>query len=353
MHRPTSPIFSPNSDVRIPGEFEPQEAIVFGCGQLVKFFPQSFIDFVSLLHDRVQLYGVAEPSVVRLGGILLGTAGLPKSAVTFLPLRTSSMWVRDFSPITALDRTGRRVFLKFRHNHMRNRDDVGLAEIFRSHFKGRTRDIGINLEGGNLLSNGAGFIISSKTILTTNASHADHSKIASILDREGGAAQWACATPLNGEGTGHIDLLTTFLGPNLIAVADVDRREDPNNRRILQDLASALSGFRTGAGTMEVVRLPMPYSSNIFYRSYNNMIFANGLVVVPTYPHVDPKLDKRVLAMIAEWLPDWTVLPIDCSEISQKGGSLHCLTMNIPAEIGKADDRQNLKASARKEIQSR
>ncbi len=350
MHRVTKPIFSPNSDVRIPGEFEPQEAIVFGCGQLVKHYPQSFIDLVSLLYDRVKLFGVAEPSAVRLGGILLGTAGLPKDAVTFVPLRTSAMWVRDFSPVASLDRSGRRVFLRFRHSHMQNRDDIGLAEIFRTHFAGRSRDVNVHLEGGNLLSNGAGFIISSKTILAQNANRADHAGIASILDRLGGAAQWACATPLNGERTGHIDLLTTFLGPNLVAVADADEREDPNNRQILEDLSGALNGFRTGAGTMEVVRLPMPYSSDTHYRSYNNMIFANGVIVVPTFPEVDPKLDKRALSMIAEWMPGWTVRGLDCSELSRKGGSLHCLTMNIPAEPRKDQSRPTADATANSEI---
>ena len=233
---------------------------------------------------------------------------------------------------------------------MQNRDDLGLAEVFRTYFKGKTREVGVHLEGGKLLSNGAGFLMSSKTILTQNANRTDHAGIAAILDREGGAAQWACATPLNGERTGHIDLLATFLGPNLVAVAEANEREDPNNRQILKDLAGALKGFRTGAGTMDVVRLPMPYSSDTYYRSYNNMIFANGLVVVPTFPEVDPKLDKRCLAMVAEWMPGWTVRELNCSELSRKGGSLHCLTMNIPAETGKHDPRQSMDACTTEEI---
>lgn len=321
--------FSKNSDVRIPGEFEHQDSLAFGCGQLVTNYPQTFVDFVSLLHERLPLFGVADPTVIRLGEILLGTAGLPKDAVTFLPLKTSSVWLRDYSPVSAVDRKGNRVLLKFRHDHMKNRDDIGAYDVLRRHFRSLGREVGIFLEGGNLISNGAGLSISSKTIIRQNSGSLDLDGIARILDKECGIAQWACATPLNGERTGHIDMLATFLTPNLLAVAECDPREDPNNISILNDLATAFEGLVTGAGKMRVVRVPMPFSGSGNYRSYNNVVFANGQLIVPIYPGLDPKLDRKVLAMYSEWLPGVNVKGIDCEELSLKGGSLHCMTRNI------------------------
>ncbi|MDF2375589.1 MAG: agmatine deiminase family protein, partial [Verrucomicrobiales bacterium] len=132
-------------------------------------YPQTFVDFVSLLHERLPLFGVADPTVIRLGEILLGTAGLPKDAVTFLPLKTSSVWLRDYSPVSAVDRKGNRVLLKFRHDHMKNRDDIGAYDVLRRHFRSLGREVGIFLEGGNLISNGAGLSISSKTIIRQNS----------------------------------------------------------------------------------------------------------------------------------------------------------------------------------------
>lgn len=349
MQRLQAPRFSKNSDVRIPGEFEPQDSIVFGCGQLVRYYPQTFVDLIQLLYGRVKLFGVVSPSLVRLAEVLLGTAGLPREAVTFLPQQTSSMWVRDFSPIGALDRRGQRVFLKFSHSHMRNRDDEGMAKLFSEHFPGRTRRISVALEGGNVISNGAGLVVSSKTIISQNSTRMNHAELAEVLDKEGGVAQWACATPLNGERTGHIDLLATFFNPNLLAVAECDSREDPNNASILNDLADAMSGLKTGAGSLDVVRMPMPYSGDSYYRSYNNVIFANGLVVVPTYPGVDPKQDRNALSKIAEWMPGWEVRGLDCHEVSKKGGSLHCLTMNVPS-ISIMEHVKGLEVSAPPEI---
>jgi hypothetical protein len=30
-------------------------------------------------------------------------------------------------------------------------------------------------------------------------------------------------------------------------------------------------------------------------------------------------------------MPGWRVAPIDCTDVIQSGGALHCVTMNVPA----------------------
>ena len=328
-----SRIFSPKSDIRLPGEFESQEYIVIGCGQLIRHYPQTFVELIGLLHQRVKVIGIAAPGVIKLGEILLGIAGMPKTAVEFIPLKTSSMWVRDFSPIGALNRTGERVFLKFRHSHMRNRDDIGIAEVFENNLPGKFKSVDVYMEGGNLLTNGNGFGLSSKTMVLQNSNRANHEQLSQILEKEAGLSQWACTTPLNGERTGHIDLLATFLNPNLVCIGKVDERDDPNNASILDDLAGALSGYETSSGKLRVVRAPMPYSGDTHFRSYQNVIFANGLLIVPAYPDIDPKQSVLVRNLYAEWMPDWEIALLNCEEISKKGGSLHCITMNVPQPI--------------------
>lgn len=330
MTNSLSHLFSHNCDIRIPGEFESQDSIVFGCGQLVKYYPQTFVDFVELSYERVKLFGVVEPGLERLAKILLATSGLPVNAVTFIPRQTSAMWVRDFSPIGAVDRHGGRVFLSFNQQHMRNRDDIGAAEVFKSHFSGNFRKVDLNLEGGNLLSNGGGLLLSSKTILAQNQIRGDHKKIGGILDREAGGAQWAAVSPMQGERTGHIDLMATFLSPRLLVVGQIEPSDHPENAAALNEIASSIDGLQTSVGKIQVVRIPMPFSGDTYFRSYCNVMFANGLLVVPTFPNIDPKLDRKVLDQFSELMPDWTVVGLDCDEISRKGGSLHCMTMNVP-----------------------
>jgi agmatine/peptidylarginine deiminase len=80
---------------------------------------------------------------------------------------------------------------------------------------------------------------------------------------------------------------------------------------------------------LEVVRIPMPAVGDEMFRSYTNLLIVNGVIVVPTYPTVAPETDLRVLDFFSELMPDHEVFGLDCSNVVRKGGSLHCMTMNV------------------------
>jgi len=318
---------------RVPAEFEPLDALVFGCEQLVRAYPQTFVDFVRLTHERVQLFGVVSRRHVRLAEILLSVAGLPKDAVTYMEADTSSMWVRDYSPISAFDEKGRRVFLNFDFRHMNGRNDGELRRVFESCFKGRFVDIPLSLEGGNLLTNGVDLVLTSKTLSYQNSGRSGGGSINQILTAVTGCRRWASVNPLNGERTGHVDLVASFNGPARLLVGQADPNYDPVNARSLDEIASALSGLDVNGKKLEVIRLPMAPSTDGVVRSYTNLLYVNGLVLVPTYPTADPELDGRVLRLFAELMPEHDVVGLDCSNIVHKGGSLHCMSMNVAKEL--------------------
>jgi agmatine/peptidylarginine deiminase len=81
---------------------------------------------------------------------------------------------------------------------------------------------------------------------------------------------------------------------------------------------------------MQIVRIPMPSHRDGNWRTYTNVIYANGVVLVPQYPDSDPALDKVSLNVFREALPDWTVVGIDCSKLITKRGALHCIARNVP-----------------------
>ena len=229
--------------LRIPGDFEPQEALVFGCGQLVKAYPQTFVDFVQCTHERVKLFGVVSARHVRLAEILLSVAGLPSDAVQFLIAETSAMWVRDFSPVSAVSASGKRVFLNFDYRHLHLRNDVSLRRHFEECFDGDFVDVALSLEGGNLLSNGSGLVLTSSTIFNQNAARGDRAFLNTVMISATGCNQWATVSPLNGERTGHVDLLATFLSPTRLVIAQADPSEDEFNAESLDKIASSLDGL--------------------------------------------------------------------------------------------------------------
>lgn len=316
----------------VPGEFEHQEALVFGCGQLVRYFPQMFVDFVRAAHESVQLKGIISPEWRKLADLLIGAAGLPADCVEFIEGKTSSAWSRDWSPTFAYDPNGNRCQIYFNRSQMRHRDDVVAREIFTRHFPGAQVDVDLMMEGGNILSNGHGLVITSNTVEITNSGKYDRGQIAKTFETVLNSNQWASIMPLYGERTGHVDLFATFLAPDFLVIGEVDKNEDELSAHSLDDAAQKLNGIDTNAGKLTVARIPMPTSRDTFFRSYNNVIFANKTLLVPSYPMMDPKLDQRVLDIYREYLPGYEVKGIDMGELDRKDGALHCLSTNVPPE---------------------
>lgn len=316
----------------IPGEFETQETLVFGCGQLVRYFPQLFVDFVRVTHERVQLVGIIAPEWRRLADLLVGAAGLPGDCVEFVCGTTSSVWSRDWSPTFGYDKNGNRCQYYFDRSHMRHRDDVVARKIMQERFPGPAIDVPLTMEGGNFLSNGRGLILTSNTVEHANASRYKRAQISQLIESVFSTNQWAALVQLHGERTGHVDLFATFLAPDFLLLGEVDKYDDKISSDALDNAAAKLDGLSTAAGKLQVARIPMPSSRDTYYRSYNNVIFANKTLLVPTFPAFDPKLDCRVLDMYREYLPGYEVIGIDLGELDKKGGGLHCLSTNVPPQ---------------------
>jgi hypothetical protein len=51
---------------------------------------------------------------------------------------------------------------------------------------------------------------------------------------------------------------------------------------------------------------------------------------VPHYSDVDPAIERRVMDLYGELLPDWELGQVNCDEIVGAGGALRCATKHIP-----------------------
>ena len=67
-----------------------------------------------------------------------------------------------------------------------------------------------------------------------------------------------------------------------------------------------------------------------YYRSANTMfVKTNNLVIVPSYNQQEK--DKEARNIIQQAFPQHEVISIDASTVVRQHGSLHCLTMQYPA----------------------
>jgi agmatine deiminase len=64
--------------------------------------------------------------------------------------------------------------------------------------------------------------------------------------------------------------------------------------------------------------------------SYANFLIINQAVLVPTY---EDENDRIVLERLGKAFPDREIIGIDCRELIRQGGSLHCMTMQLPAGL--------------------
>jgi agmatine deiminase len=64
--------------------------------------------------------------------------------------------------------------------------------------------------------------------------------------------------------------------------------------------------------------------------TYANFLVINGAVLVPTY---DDPADDEALSVIATAFPDREIKGINCLPLIWQHGSLHCVTMQLPAGV--------------------
>jgi len=73
---------------------------------------------------------------------------------------------------------------------------------------------------------------------------------------------------------------------------------------------------------------PIHHQGRRLPASYANFLVINEAVLVPLY--ADPH-DALAMATLSSAFPNREIIDIDCRPVIRQNGSLHCLTMQLPA----------------------
>jgi agmatine deiminase len=196
------------------------------------------------------------------------------------------------------------------------------------------------LEGGAIEINGAGQLLTTEAVLLNpnRNPHLGRAQIEQQL-REGLGVKevlWL-KQGIEGDDTdGHIDDLARFVDPATV-VACVDSDPDSPNWQILdQNLASLKSFLGPNGRPFEVLEIPLPEACEVpgwrlplLPASYVNFLIVNGGVLVPTFRQ--SRNDDHALGMIRELFPNREIRGIDCLDLVEEGGTLHCISQQQPA----------------------
>jgi agmatine deiminase len=101
-------------------------------------------------------------------------------------------------------------------------------------------------------------------------------------------------------------------------------------------MEAELKSFRTIDGRpYRLIELPWPEACHNddglrMPATYANFLIINGAVLVPTY---GSRRDREALDAIGHAFPDRRVVGVSCLPLITQGGSLHCVTMQIPKGV--------------------
>ena len=256
------------------------------------------------------------------------------AAVEIVELGLDDSWLRDTGPIYTYDDAGERLAVHFGFNAWGekfspwDRDAAVGAAIART-LGDRVVDGGMVLEGGSILTDGGG------TLLTTEQCLLNPNRNPS-MDRAAIEERLATALGVDrfvwlGQGLvedrdtdGHVDLIAVITRPGRVLLQTV-ADNNPNHDNCAENAR------RLRAAGLDVVELPLlPYAEvagEPVAASYLNLYICNGAVIVPV---ADQDSDEVALAMIAAEFPGREVVAVPGLVIAFGGGGPHCITQQVP-----------------------
>ncbi len=329
-----------------PAEFEPQSFV-----QLI--FPHPKSDWVEYLEEARSCFVNIANAISRYEPCLIicDDVELVKSYFTlndnliFVHYQTNDTWARDCSALSVIDEEDdEAILLDFTFTGWGGKFDasadnamsVNLAKIYGAPME----KIDLILEGGGVESNGIGaLLVTSECLLNPNRnSHLNKQQTEEILKTQLGVEQilWLNHGYLAGDDTdSHIDTLARFIDTDTIMYVKCDDKNDEHYDE-LSKMEKELKALRDSDNEpFNLIALPM--TSPIFYdderlpATYANFLIINDAVLLPIY---NDSHDEEAIKIFKRAFRDRDIIPIDCSVLIRQHGSLHCVTMQFPEDVG-------------------
>jgi agmatine/peptidylarginine deiminase len=339
---------------RVPAEWEPQGAVMLT-------WPHADTDWSDQLERVEHLYADLAAQISRHEPVLivcrdedlrehvrklLASAGVVLDRSLYAVADSNDTWARDHGPITVVDGVSPRL-VDFRFNGWGGKFPAACDNRITGvlHAAGRFPGAGLVtspmvLEGGAIEVDGAGTLLAVTRTLVDERRNPGWSatRIEVELQRLLGISRflWLEHGQLTGDDTdGHIDTLARFCSRETICYVRCEDRADSDYPE-LAAMEQELLGFaRRDDEPYRLVPLPHPApirdaDGRRLAASYANFLIINAAVLLPVYADAADETAYRVLQAL---FPDREIVPIDCRPLIHQGGSLHCVTMQLPAAL--------------------
>jgi agmatine deiminase len=337
---------------RMPAEWEPHAATWLSWPHKesswpgkVERVPPIWVEMVRALVEgedvNILVNEAAPAAAVRT---LLERGRVPLHRVHLREIATDDAWIRDHGPTFVTRAAGDRgelAVIDWRYNAWGGKyppwelDDQVPRAIARL-LELPAFSPGIVLEGGSIDVDGAGTLLTTEAcLLNPNRNpELDRAAIEQYLCDYLGVRRvlWLGDGIVGDDTDGHIDDLTRFVAPGVVATVV---EEDPAdvNYALLRENLRRLGSMRDAADQpLRIVTLPMPepvfYDGTRLPASYANFYIGNRTVLAPIF---GSQRDAVALATLRTLFPGRTVVGINAVDLIWGLGAFHCVTQQQPA----------------------
>jgi agmatine deiminase len=321
--------------MRLPAEWEPHERTLMGwpCrrelwGETLAQARAGYATVANAIGDFEPVTMIANP-----GADAAAARAACSASVEVVELPLDDSWLRDCGPIYVV-RDGRRTAVHFRFNAWGGKfspwnRDAEVGRLIAERLGDEVVRAPLVLEGGSILSDGAGTLLTTEQCLLNPNRNPTLSReqIESALDEYLGGDRivWLGHGLVEDRDTdGHVDLIVAYLAPARVLLQTVDAR-NPN-----YEFCEENRGRLRAAG-IDVVELPhLPYvevAGETVAVGYLNLYLCNGAVIVPV---CGADSDGDAIEVIGDAFPGRAVVPVPGAVLAYGGGGPHCITQQVP-----------------------
>ncbi|MFZ1612039.1 MAG: agmatine deiminase family protein [Chitinophagales bacterium] len=333
----------PQSPVRASAEWEEIDALMVTWTSYIPIVR----DIVKYAREECDVYIVCDDSNSVKSNLI--TNGISLENIFYIQTAFNSIWIRDYGPWNIYkNNTDSLYLIDWVYNRPRPEDDAipaVMAEYADLPIY-QTIDVPYDLvhTGGNFMTDGWGTGFSSKLILDENdgydfsLSAKSESEIDSIMLQFMGINRYIKMETLPYDEIHHIDMHLKLLDEETLLVGEYPEGV-ADGPQIEENLQYILDNYNSVFGTpYKVVRIPMPPDfedqypdegagwNTGDYRTYTNCVFINKTVLVPVY---EEQYDTTAIRILKAHLPGYNVVGIECNDIIQSLGAIHCITKEI------------------------
>ncbi|WP_299866672.1 agmatine deiminase family protein [uncultured Hoeflea sp.] len=296
---------------------------------------RAFVEIATAISQFEPVRVVAHPETCKQARRML------PPQVDVVALGQDDLWFRDTGPLFVQNDKGQTIGSNLVFNNWGNKFPIEPGD----------RDVGANLvnhlglplfqsplcgEGGGLISDGRGTVITTETCFLNPNRNAGMSKadVERELFHAIGARKviWLPGDTEEWITDGHIDGVLTYIKPGHVLFEDNPDDDNPH-QQVCRENLKALRGQTDADGNeIQITLLDEAYlfrhDSEFTATSYVNCYIANGGVVLPHFG--TSETDDAAVATFQDAFPDRRIVQVDIRDICWNGGGIHCMTQQQP-----------------------